>query len=72
MELIVEDTGCGIPVEIQNKLFEPFFTTKQVGQGIGIGLSMCYSIVRNHHGEIFVCSDGGSGASFKVTLPGEV
>ena len=71
VEMIVEDTGCGIPAEIQGKLFEPFFTTKQVGQGIGIGLSMCYSIVRNHHGEIFVCSDGGSGSSFKVSLPGE-
>ncbi|WP_163335800.1 ATP-binding protein [Desulfopila sp. IMCC35008] len=71
VELIVEDTGCGIPWDIQDKLFEPFFSTKQVGQGIGIGLSMCYSIVQNHHGEIFVCSDAGKGASFKVTLPGE-
>lgn len=71
VELIVEDTGCGIPWNIQDKLFEPFFTTKQVGQGIGIGLSMCYTIVQNHHGEIFVCSDAGKGASFKVTLPGE-
>lgn len=70
VELIVEDTGCGIPVEIQDKLFEPFFTTKQVGKGIGIGLSMCYNIVQHHHGEIFVCSDMGKGASFKVTLPG--
>ena len=71
VELIIEDTGCGIPWNIQDKLFEPFFSTKQVGQGIGIGLSMCYSIVQNHHGEIFVCSDAGKGASFKVTLPGE-
>lgn len=71
VELIIEDTGCGIPWDIQDKLFEPFFTTKQVGQGIGIGLSMCYTIVQNHHGEIFVCSDAGKGASFKVTLPGE-
>lgn len=70
VELIVEDTGCGIPGDIQNKLFEPFFTTKQVGKGVGIGLSMCYTIVQNHHGEIFVCSNSGQGASFKVSLPG--
>ncbi len=70
IELIVKDTGCGIPDEIQDKLFEPFFTTKPVGKGIGVGLSTCYSIVNNHRGEITVTSDEGQGASFKVSLPG--
>jgi two-component system, NtrC family, sensor kinase len=70
VELLVEDTGCGIPASLLNKLFEPFFTTKPVGKGIGIGLSTCYSIVNNHHGEITVDSVEGKGSSFKVSLPG--
>ncbi|MGB3212295.1 MAG: ATP-binding protein [Desulforhopalus sp.] len=70
VELIVEDSGCGIPKELHTKLFEPFFTTKPVGQGIGIGLSTCYSIVKNHYGEITVTSREGKGTSFKVSLPG--
>ncbi len=71
VELIVEDSGCGIPSELQEKLFEPFFTTKPVGKGIGIGLSTCYAIVSHHHGEITVTSEEGKGATFKVSLPGE-
>jgi len=67
--LIIEDNGCGIPLEARDKLFEPFFTTKPVGKGIGIGLSTCYSIVNNHHGEISVTSAVGKGSSFKVSLP---
>jgi hypothetical protein len=70
VELIVEDSGCGISAELHDKLFEPFFTTKPVGQGIGIGLSTCYSIVKNHHGEITVTSKEGKGTFFKVSLPG--
>ncbi len=70
VELIVEDSGCGISAELHDKLFEPFFTTKPVGQGIGIGLSTCYSIVKNHHGEITVTSKVGKGTFFKVSLPG--
>ena len=70
VELVVEDSGCGIPSELHDKLFEPFFTTKPVGKGIGIGLSTCYSIVKNHHGEITVTSREGQGTFFKVSLPG--
>jgi len=68
--LVIEDTGCGIPLELQDKLFEPFFTTKPVGKGIGIGLSTCYTIVKNHHGEISVTSAVGKGSAFRVTFPG--
>jgi two-component system, NtrC family, sensor kinase len=68
--LIVEDSGCGIPQAVQDKLFEPFFTTKPVGKGIGIGLSTCYSIVKNHNGEINVSSEEGKGSSFCVRIPG--
>ncbi len=70
VELIVEDSGCGIADEVQDKLFEPFFTTKPVGKGIGIGLSTCYAIVKHHQGEIIVTSEKGRGASFQVSLPG--
>ncbi|MCP4343812.1 MAG: PAS domain-containing sensor histidine kinase [Desulfobulbaceae bacterium] len=70
VELIVEDSGSGIPTELHDKLFEPFFTTKPVGKGIGIGLSTCYSIVNNHNGEITVTSREGKGTFFKVSLPG--
>jgi len=65
----VSDTGCGIPEKNLAKLFEPFFTTKPVGKGIGIGLSTCYTIVREHEGEITVTSELGSGTRFMVTLP---
>ncbi len=71
VDLVVEDSGCGIPLEVHEKLFEPFFTTKPVGKGsIGIGLSTCFTIVNNHGGRISVTSDEGSGSAFTVTLPG--
>ena len=69
VELIVEDSGCGIDAKHLDKLFEPFFTTKKVGQGVGIGLSTCYAIVNKHNGEINVTSQPGQGSTFKVTLP---
>ncbi len=70
VQLIVQDSGDGIPPEVIDKLFEPFFTTKPVGKGIGIGLSTCYTIVNSHEGEITVESTEGEGTSFVVTLPG--
>ncbi len=70
VDLFVEDSGCGIPFEVKDKLFEPFFTTKPVGKGIGVGLSTCYTIVKHHGGEISVTSDEGKGATFRVTIPG--
>jgi hypothetical protein len=71
VSLVVEDDGAGIPREDLERLFDPFFTTKPVGQGTGIGLSTCYTIVQGHGGQIFVCSDEGKGTSFCVTLPGQ-
>jgi len=67
--LEVADTGDGIAPEHISKLFEPFFTTKPPGQGIGIGLSTCYNIIRKHGGEISVESEPGHGAVFEVILP---
>ncbi|MEH0021853.1 MAG: ATP-binding protein [Desulfobacter sp.] len=69
VRLEIRDSGCGIPLEDQDKLFEPFFTTKPVGTGVGIGLSTCYAIVKSHNGDIFVQSRPGKGAVFTVTLP---
>ena len=70
MELVVADSGSGIPDGLKDKLFEPFYTTKPVGQGIGIGLSTCYTIVQQHQGTIRVESSMGEGAAFHVVLPG--
>jgi len=67
--LEVEDSGHGIPASIKDKLFDPFFTTKPVGKGIGIGLSTCYNIVKEHHGDIDVVSEEGKGSLFIVCLP---
>lgn len=65
----VQDTGPGIAPEHMQRLFEPFFTTKPVGSGTGLGLSLSYSIVKKHHGDILVRSVPGQGASFVVILP---
>jgi signal transduction histidine kinase len=53
------------------KLFQPFFTTKEVGVGTGLGLSLCYGIVKRHGGMIYVKSKYGSGATFIIELPVE-
>ena len=65
----VEDSGPGIPPEIQHKIFEPFFSTKEVGKGTGLGLAVSYSIVKRHGGRIEVFSEAGKGARFTVLLP---
>ncbi len=68
--VVVEDDGCGMTEEIRKHLFEPFFTRRQSGQGIGLGLSITYRIVQEHHGQIDVTSDGvGCGSKFVVSLP---
>jgi two-component system NtrC family sensor kinase len=63
------DNGPGIPDDLIPKLFEPFFTTKDFGKGIGLGLSVCYGIIREHNGDIQVSPTEGGGATFIVTLP---
>lgn len=68
IEIRFRDTGTGIPEEAASMIFDPFFTTKKNGKGIGLGLSICYGIVRSHDGEIEVESGLDKGTTFKVTL----
>ncbi len=72
----VKDTGVGIPDRIKGQIFDPFFTTKKVGQGTGLGLSLCYGIVQKYGGRIDFVSvsteddpDATTGTTFTVSMP---
>jgi len=69
VEIVVKDTGCGIPPENIPKIFDPFFTTKEVGKGTGLGLAVSFGIVEKHGGAIGVESEVGKGTTFTITLP---
>jgi two-component system NtrC family sensor kinase len=69
VDIVIRDTGCGIPQENVPKIFDPFFTTKPPGQGTGLGLSICHGIILRLGGRITVESTVGQGAEFTITLP---
>jgi len=65
----IEDTGSGVQPELINKIFDPFFTTKPPGQGVGLGLSICRSIIDSHGGLMTMESAPGKGAKIVIMLP---
>jgi len=67
--LSVQDTGVGIPAELQERVFEPFFTTKATGEGTGLGLSMVYGLVRQSGGFVSLDSAPGRGTRIEILLP---
>ena len=69
VELLISDTGCGIPPEEVDQIFDPFFTSKASGQGTGLGLSIAYGIITSHRGSISVASEVGKGSTFTIRLP---
>ena len=69
VEIVFEDTGCGIPAEHLTKIMDPFFTTKPVGQGTGLGLSIVRKIVDEHKGYIDIESDEGQGTRITLVFP---
>ena len=65
----VWNNGTAIPGEVKDQIFDPFFTTKTVGKGTGMGLAICYQIVKKHQGKIEVTSEPEKGTEFTITLP---
>jgi signal transduction histidine kinase len=65
----VEDSGPGIPKDVQERIFDPYFTTKPIGQGTGLGLTAVARYVRGSNGAIEVESAGGRGTTFRMAFP---
>ena len=71
VQVSIADSGCGISPENLPRIFDPFFTTKPVGEGTGLGLSLCHGIIKDHGGEMTCESKPGSGTAFTLMLPME-
>jgi signal transduction histidine kinase len=67
VSIVVEDSGPGIKVEERDRVFKPFFTTKSVG--MGLGLSLCRTIVEDHGGRLRLIKTESHGSAFEITLP---
>lgn len=65
----IRDTGMGMSPETVRHIFDPFFTTKRAGEGTGLGLTMVFRIIKDHHGTIEVASKVGEGTTFHIYLP---
>jgi len=71
LKITVSDTGGGIPMSARERVFEPFFTTKESGKGTGLGLYICYEIVKQMSGEIRF-ETGDTGTTFVIEIPAAV
>ena len=69
IHITISDLGTGIPEKYINKIFDPYFTTKDNSGGSGLGLSVAFSIIYNHHGHIGVDSKPGVGTTFHIYIP---
>jgi len=69
LQIDITDNGAGIKPEYLQKIFDPYFTTKDMGEGTGLGLAVCFGIVKKHGGKILVSSELGIGSTFSVYLP---
>lgn len=70
VQISIADNGIGMNADQISQIFDPFFTTKTVGEGVGLGLSMSYQIVKNNHqGSIKCASEPGKGTTFSMTIP---
>jgi PAS domain S-box-containing protein len=69
LEVIIKDTGKGIPKELHEKIFDPFFTTKDVNEGTGIGLSLAQNFIREMNGEITISSELNEGTQISLNFP---
>ncbi|MDY6983777.1 MAG: ATP-binding protein, partial [Pseudomonadota bacterium] len=69
VSLVIEDTGEGMPPDVQARVFEPFYTTKPIGKGTGLGLSMIYGFVKQSNGSIQITSEVGKGTAIEIWLP---
>jgi signal transduction histidine kinase len=67
--ILIHDNGEGIDPQHLDKVFDPFFTTKAVGDGMGLGLSICYRLVGEHGGQIVVKSERGQFTEFRLEFP---
>jgi signal transduction histidine kinase len=70
LDIVVGDSGCGIPAENLSRVFDPFFTTKS--GGTGLGLANAYKIMESHGGSLKVVSRAGEGSTFTASLPLEI
>lgn len=70
VEIRVSDTGTGISPDFAAKIFDPFFTTKEPGDGLGLGLSIAFNIMRDFGGRLVLESTGPKGSTFLMQLPG--
>jgi PAS domain S-box-containing protein len=71
IQVVIRDTGPGLPTDVLPRIFEPFYTTKEVGKGTGLGLAIAYGIIQEHGGQISASNHPDGGAVFTVQLPVE-